>query len=160
MFTRACLQLPILSQIHPVNNFPDYFPKIHLILSSYLCLGLLSGLFPSGFSTKILYAFTIIPLPATCPSHLFLLDFVTLYFVKHVSFEAPQLCYLLQPHATFPVGSKCSSQHLVLRLFSLRSLLCSTIVSIIDLVLKMCKHNYHSPPHSFEWHTAWSEDHI
>jgi len=28
-----------------------------IMLSSHLCLGLLSGLFPSGFSTKIYYVF-------------------------------------------------------------------------------------------------------
>jgi hypothetical protein len=32
-----------------------------LMLSSYLCLGLLSGLFSSGFPTKILYTFIISP---------------------------------------------------------------------------------------------------
>ena len=47
-----------------------------LILSSYLCLGLPSGLFPSGFPTKILYAllfFTAI----TCLIHLILLEAIT-----------------------------------------------------------------------------------
>jgi hypothetical protein len=36
---------------HPMSLRPI------LILSSYLCLGLLCGLFPSGFPTTILYAF-------------------------------------------------------------------------------------------------------
>jgi hypothetical protein len=40
-----------------------------LILSTYLRLGLLSGLFPSGFSTNILYAFLFYPIRATYPAH-------------------------------------------------------------------------------------------
>ena len=48
-----------------------------LILSSHLSLGLPSGLFPSGFLTKILYTTLLSPIGATCPAHLILLDFIT-----------------------------------------------------------------------------------
>jgi hypothetical protein len=37
-----------------------------LILSSYLRLSLLSGLFPLGFPTKIVYVFFMSPIHATC----------------------------------------------------------------------------------------------
>jgi hypothetical protein len=47
--------VPILSQINPVHTTPSYLTSI-LILSFHLCLCLLSGLLPSGFRTKILYA--------------------------------------------------------------------------------------------------------
>jgi hypothetical protein len=63
--------VPMLSQLDPVNTPTYHFLKIRLsILSSHLCLGLPSGLFPSGFPTKTLYT----PLfPRTCylprPSH-------------------------------------------------------------------------------------------
>jgi hypothetical protein len=43
------------------------------MLSSHLCQGLPSGLLPSGFPTKTLYA-----AHATCPAHLSLLDVITL----------------------------------------------------------------------------------
>jgi hypothetical protein len=39
--------------IGPVDTTPSYFSKIHFILYSNLGLGLPSGLFPSGFLTKI-----------------------------------------------------------------------------------------------------------
>jgi hypothetical protein len=44
-----------------------------LILSARLCLGLPSGLFPSGFPANILYAF-LYSIRATCPAHLILID--------------------------------------------------------------------------------------
>ena len=48
-----------------------------LILSFHLCLGLPSGLFPSGFLTKTLYKPLLSPICATCPDSLILLDFIT-----------------------------------------------------------------------------------
>jgi hypothetical protein len=58
-----------------------------LMLSSYPCLGLPSGLLPSGFPTKM-YAPLVSPMRATCLTHLILLALITLTIPKH--------CYIMQ----------------------------------------------------------------
>jgi hypothetical protein len=58
---------PILSQINPVHTALSYLSKIHLY--SHLLQGLSSDLFPSGFPTKILYAFLFSPCYMPRPSH-------------------------------------------------------------------------------------------
>jgi hypothetical protein len=57
-----------------------------LILSSSLHLDLQSGLFTSGFRTKILYTFLISSMHTTCPAHLTLLHLTT---PNDTSYEAP-----------------------------------------------------------------------
>jgi hypothetical protein len=43
-----------LKSVECSRNFHPYFFNVHFFIS-HLCLGLPSGLFPSGFQTKILY---------------------------------------------------------------------------------------------------------
>jgi len=50
-----------------------------LTLSSNLYLSLPSGLFPSGFLTKILYEFFISAMHTTCLGHLIYLDLIKIY---------------------------------------------------------------------------------
>jgi hypothetical protein len=55
---------------YPAHTFPPYFTKVHSKhIPIYACLGLRSGLFPSGFPTKILYAFHILPMRSP-PEHI------------------------------------------------------------------------------------------
>ena len=76
------LSLSCASSTQSIPLHPSSWRSI-LILSSHLCLGLPSGLFPSGFHTKPLYTPLLSPIRATCPAHLILLDFITRTINRH-----------------------------------------------------------------------------
>jgi hypothetical protein len=76
---RVGKNLPLVPS--PVNHYPSSYPislRSILKLSSHLRLGFTSCLFPYVFPTKILYAFLISPMRATCPTPPILLDLITL----------------------------------------------------------------------------------
>jgi len=74
LHSQAPTMVPNLGQMKPVHTFPPYFPKIH----SHSCLGHLSGLFSSGFSTKILYAYLISLMHTTYSTHFIIILLITL----------------------------------------------------------------------------------
>ena len=76
-FTNARqLSLSWARSIQSIPSHPTSWRSI-LILSYHLRLVLASGLFPSGFPTKILYRPLLYPIRATWHAHLILLDFIT-----------------------------------------------------------------------------------
>jgi hypothetical protein len=89
-----------LSSVTCIQCTPSHLLALRYIpiLSSHLCLVLPTGLYPSGFLTKILYTS---PVHATCPTHHILLDLVTLIILGEVyKLKSSLLCTLLQPPAT------------------------------------------------------------
>ena len=94
------LSLSWASPIQSIYPHPTSWRSI-LILYTHLRLGLPSGLFPSGFPTKILYTPLSSPIRATCPTHLILLDFITRTILgeEYRSFSS-SLCSLLHSPVT------------------------------------------------------------
>jgi hypothetical protein len=112
-----------LSQINPVHTTPSCLSKID-VLSTHLRLGLPSGLFPSGFLTKTLYAFLFSPNRATCPAHFILFNLIFLIiFGKDYKLWRTSLCSFLQP----PVTSLFGPNILLSTLFSNTLSLCSSL---------------------------------
>jgi hypothetical protein len=68
--------VPILNQKNPVHTLTPYFLRSALILSSYLRLGIASGLFLSRYPTNILCPFLISPVCAISPAHITLIPII------------------------------------------------------------------------------------
>jgi len=112
VFTRAChWSLFSAKWIQSTHSQPISLKSI-LMLSLYLCLGLLRGLFPLGFPTKILCTFLIFAMHAIWPSQLILLfhhpnnKWWSAHGMKLLSVQPlPVFCHLL------PLRSTYSPQH-------------------------------------------------
>ena len=121
------LSLSWASPIQSIYPHPTSWKSI-LILSTYLRLGLPSGLLPLGFPTKTLYTPLSSPIRTTCPAHLILLDFIirTILGEEYKSFSS-SLCSLL--HSSV-ISSLLGPNILITPLFSnTLSFLCSRNVN-------------------------------
>jgi hypothetical protein len=66
--TKSPLLAYILNQFNPAHNSPSYLITI-LILSTYLCLRLPSGVFPYDFPNNYCIYVSVLPIRATFPAH-------------------------------------------------------------------------------------------
>jgi hypothetical protein len=71
---------PLLSSDRLMKSTPSHLTSLRSIpvLLSALCLGLPNGLFPSDILAKTPHVFLFSYIPAICPTHLILLDVMTL----------------------------------------------------------------------------------
>ena len=98
--TSVChLSLSWASPIQSIYPHPTSWRSI-LILSTHLSLGLPSGLFPSCFPTKTLYAPLSPPIRATCPAHLVNRQVLSGQYVL-LTFTGLKLTYSLSPFPHF-----------------------------------------------------------
>ena len=77
----------------------SHFMKIHLNIIFPLWLGLQSGFFPSGFSTKTVYTPLLSPVRATCQSHIILLNVITFKILgeQYISLHSSLWSFLPSP---------------------------------------------------------------
>ena len=96
-----------------------------LIVSSHLRLGLLRGLFPSGFPAKTLYMPFLSPIRATCTAYFILLDLITrtIFGEQYRSLSSSLCSFLHSPVTSSLLGPNILLRTLFSNTLSLRSYL-------------------------------------
>jgi hypothetical protein len=81
---------------NPVHSSAPKFPYNHFNIIPHLILGVPSGLFLADFQAKIMHAFLISPMRATCPGHFNLLDVIApIIFAEENKQQSSLLCNFL-----------------------------------------------------------------
>lgn len=108
LFTRASRLSHVLGHMTELH-FMSYIYML-LLLSSHLCLGLASGLFPSSFLIWTVHKVLASPIYATFPVSLILLNFITLkIFDEQNTVWSLSLHYFIQSLLPHPSEVKMSS---------------------------------------------------
>jgi len=100
--SKVCYHAKISPPLSPAQSTISHTVSLRflLILSSSLRLVFPNGRFPSGFPTKISYAFRISPMRAPCPFHI-LFDLITLIIYDETyKLWRSSLCSLLRLPST------------------------------------------------------------
>jgi len=96
-----------LSWASSIQSVPQHiFWRSVLTLSSHLCPGFPSGLFPSDFPTKTLYTPLLFLIRATCPKHLILIDLISRKMLseEYRSLSSSLYSFLHSPVTSSPLG--------------------------------------------------------
>jgi hypothetical protein len=113
-----------------------------LILYTHLRQCLPSGLFPSGFPTKLLHALLLPTIRATCLAHLILRDLIVLSILgEEYKLWSSSLCSFLQS----PITSSLVGPNIVL------STLFSTPSVYVSPLMPDTKFHTHTNPHTKLW---------
>ena len=111
---------PVLipSPIDPVHASMSQFWEVHFNITLPSTPGLPSGLFPSGFPTKNLYAPLLSPICVTFPAYLILLYLITQnYLLRSTEHKTPLFVVFSTSFYLIPLRSRYLPQHSILEKF-------------------------------------------
>ena len=98
--------VPMLRQLDPVHTRTSHFLKIYLIIIPPSTPGSPKWSPSFNFPTQTLYTHLPYPIRATCPAHIFLLDFIhrTIFGEQYRSLSSPLCSFLHSPLTSSLLG--------------------------------------------------------